>query len=369
MPKIQLKGVTKRFGKKILAVDDVSLEIRDKEYFSLIGPSGCGKTTLLRTIAGLIQPTKGEIYIDDTLVNDVPPEDRGIGFVFQTYALFPHMNVFDNVTYGPRVKAWEEKKAASLGRETLEMVKLGKRFDAYPHELSGGMMQRVAVARALAAGSKILLLDEPLGALDAKIRNELRYEIRRLVEDLGLTAIHVTHDQAEAMAISDRIAVMKKGRILQVGTPYELYMKPQQIFVANFIGESNFVEGRVTGVKDGVATVRLRGDLKVNAKENKAAQTDKRVVLAVRPEAFEIAEGRKKLANGLNGVIEKVRFEGTDIRYEIRLTNDDSIVVVRPSLGGEWLKEADEVTVGFSPEKSHMFLYPPKGLMAELEVE
>jgi ABC-type Fe3+/spermidine/putrescine transport system ATPase subunit len=369
MPKIQLKGVTKRFGKQILAVDNVSLEIHDKEYFSLIGPSGCGKTTLLRTIAGLIQPTKGEIYIDDTLVNNVPPEDRGIGFVFQTYALFPHMNVFDNVTYGPRVKAWEEKKAASLGRETLEMVKLAKRFDAYPHELSGGMMQRVAVARALAAGSKILLLDEPLGALDAKIRNELRYEIRRLVEDLELTAIHVTHDQAEAMAISDRIAVMKKGRILQVGTPYELYMNPQQIFVANFIGESNFVEGRVTGVKGDVATVRLRGDLEVSAKKNKVAQIDKRVVLAVRPEAFEIAKEGKNLVNGLNGVIEKVRFEGTDIRYEIRLANDDSIVVVRPSLGGEWFKEADEVTVRFSPEKSHMFLYPSKGLMAELEVE
>lgn len=368
MPKIQLKGVTKRFGKKILAVDNVSLEIQDKEYFSLIGPSGCGKTTLLRMIAGLIQPTKGEIYIDDTLVNDVPPEDRGIGFVFQTYALFPHMNVFDNVTYGPRVKAWEEKRAARLGRETLEMVKLDKRADAYPHELSGGMMQRVAVARALAAGSKILLLDEPLGALDAKIRNELRYEIKRLVEDLGLTAIHVTHDQAEAMAISDRIAVMKKGRIFQVGTPYELYMNPQQIFIANFIGESNFLEGRVIGVEDDKAIVKLRGDLKVGARKNEASQIDERIVLAVRPEAFEIVKGRRKLVNELNGVIEKVRFEGTDIRYEIRLANDDFIIVVRPSLGGEWLKEADEVTVGFSPEKSQMFLYPPKGLMAELEV-
>jgi ABC-type Fe3+/spermidine/putrescine transport system ATPase subunit len=369
MPKIELKDVTKLFGKKILAVDNVSLEINDREYFSLIGPSGCGKTTLLRMIAGLIQPTKGKIYIDGKLVNNVPPEDRGIGFVFQTYALFPHMNVFDNVTYGPRVKAWEEKKAASLGRETLEMVKLEKRSDAYPHELSGGMMQRVAVARALAAGSKILLLDEPLGALDAKIRNELRYEIRRLVKDLELTAIHVTHDQAEAMAISDRIAVMKNGHIIQVGTPYELYMKPQQIFIANFIGESNFLEGRVVRVKDDVVTVRLRGDLKVNAKKNEASQKDARVVLAVRPEAFEMTKGQMKFINGLNGVIEKVRFEGTDIRYEIRLANDDSIVVVRPSLGGGWLKETDEVTVGFSPEKSHMFLYPRKGLMAELELK
>ncbi len=369
MPRIVLKGVTKRFGKKIVAVDDVSLEIYDKEYFSLIGPSGCGKTTLLRMIAGLIQPDKGEIYIDDALVNDVPPEDRGMGFVFQTYALFPHMNVFDNATYGPRVKAWDEKRAATLARETLEMVKLHKRFDAYPNELSGGMMQRVAVARALAAGSKILLLDEPLGALDAKIRNELRYDIRRLVKDLELTAIHVTHDQAEAMAISDRIAVMRKGRILQVGTPYDLYMNPQQIFVANFIGESNFLEGRVIGVEDDTTTVRLRGDLKVKAKKNEMSQMDEKVVLAIRPEAFEMAKGRKKLLNGLGGVIEKVRFEGTDIRYEIRLANDEHVIVVRPSLGAEWFKEADEVTVGFSPEKSHMFLYPPKGLIAELELE
>ena len=369
MPHIELKGITKRFGKKILAVDDVSLEIRDKEYFSLIGPSGCGKTTLLRTIAGLIRPDKGEVLVDGTLINDVPPEDRGIGFVFQTYALFPHMNVFDNVTYGPRVKAWEEKKAASLGRETLEMVKLQKRFDAYPHELSGGMMQRVAVARALAAGSKILLLDEPLGALDAKIRNELRYEIRRLVKDLELTAIHVTHDQAEAMAISDRIAVMKKGRILQVGTPYELYMKPQQIFVANFIGESNFLEGKIIRLGRETSDIQLRSDLRVSAKKNEVAKANEKVVLAIRPEAFEIIRGRKKLVNGVSGVIQRVRFEGTDIRYEIRLVNDDYIVIVKPSLGAEWLKEDEEVTVSFSPEKSQVFPYPTRGLMAELSLE
>jgi iron(III) transport system ATP-binding protein len=369
MPRIRLVNVTKRFGKEIVAVDNASLEINDKEYFSLIGPSGCGKTTLLRMIAGLIQPDKGEIYVDGTLVNDMPPEDRGIGFVFQTYALFPHMNVFDNVTYGPRVKAWKEERASRLGRETLQMVKLEKRFDAYPHELSGGMMQRVAVARALAAGSKILLLDEPLGALDAKIRTELRYDIRRLVKDLELTAIHVTHDQAEAMAISDRIAVMKKGRILQVGTPYELYMNPQLVFVANFIGESNFLEGSVVEADEDVARVRLRGDLEVIAGKKIAAQKDDRVVLAVRPEAFNLAKGNKKLVNGLSGVVERVRFEGTDIRYEIHLANDDSIIVARPSLGGEWFKEGDKVTVGFLPEKSHLFLYPPKGLMTELELE
>jgi ABC-type Fe3+/spermidine/putrescine transport system ATPase subunit len=171
------------------------------------------------------------------------------------------------------------------------------------------------------------------------------------------------------MAISDRIAVMKKGRILQVGSPYELYMHPEQIFVANFIGESNFLEGRVTEIEDEVTMVRLRGDLMVKAKRNSEAQRDDRVVLAVRPEAFEMVRGHVRLANSVNGVVERVRFEGTDIRYEVRLANDDSIIVVRPSLGGEWLKETEKVTLGFPPEKSHMFLYPPKGLMNELELE
>lgn len=210
MPDVRIINVSKKFG-KIVAVDNVSLHIHEKEYFSLLGPSGCGKTTLLRLIAGLIQPDKGEIYFGDKPVGDMPPEDRDIGFVFQTFALFPHMTVWDNVTYGPRVKGFDMKKAGTIGHEVLEMVKLHERLDALPSELSGGMMQRTAVARALAAGAKILLLDEPLGQLDAKVRNEIRYEIRRMAKDLELTAIHVTHDQAEAMSISDRIAVMRKG--------------------------------------------------------------------------------------------------------------------------------------------------------------
>jgi ABC-type Fe3+/spermidine/putrescine transport system ATPase subunit len=231
------------------------------------------------------------------------------------------------------------------------------------------MMQRVALSRALAAGAELLLLDEPLGALDAKIRNELRYEIRKLVKDLKLTAVHVTHDQAEAMAISDRIAVMRKGRILQVGSPYDLYMNPEQIFIANFIGESNFLEGKVAQIKDDMAQITLRGDLEVESSNVKNAKKGERAVLAVRPEAFELAERSQKLGNALHGVIERIRFEGTDIRYEIRLANDDSIVVVRPSLGGEWFEENDKVTVGFSPEKSHLFEYPEKSLGAELELE
>jgi ABC-type Fe3+/spermidine/putrescine transport system ATPase subunit len=367
VPDVRIVNVTKRFG-KIVAVDNVSLHIHDKEYFSLLGPSGCGKTTLLRLIAGLIQPDEGEIYIGDKLVNDVPPEDRDIGFVFQTFALFPHMNSWDNVVYGPRVKGFNSERAETIGHEVLEMVRLHERLDAFPNELSGGMMQRVAVARALAAGAKLLLLDEPLGHLDAKVRNELRYEIRRMVKDLGLTAIHVTHDQWEAMAISDRIAVMKKGKVVQVGTPQELYMKPATIFVANFIGESNFLEGYVSRMNDEGTTIELRGGIKVQTVQKNAKVGD-RVILALRPETLTIDKELKKGKNSILGTAERVTFEGTNIRYEIRLENQDVIVIVKPSLTEEWVSIGEKVTVSFPPEKAHMFAYPEVGLREEMAVE
>jgi ABC-type Fe3+/spermidine/putrescine transport system ATPase subunit len=368
LPEVKVVNVSKRFGKKIVAVDNVSLQIYDKEYFSLLGPSGCGKTTLLRMIAGLVELDKGEVYIDDKLVNKLPPEDRSIGFVFQTYALFPHMDVWDNVTYGPRVKAWEQPKSERIGREMLEMVHLYERQDAFPHELSGGMMQRVALSRALAAGAKLLLLDEPLGALDAKIRFELRYDIRRLVKDLGLTAIHVTHDQGEAMAISDRIAVMKKGKILQVGTPRELYTHPQHIFVANFIGENNFLEGNVVKTDDGRIQIELRGGLVVSGCDTSQKEGE-RVILAIRPETFTIEKGHKRRGNSILGVVERLRYEGTNIRYEVRMENEDVVVAVRPSLIEEWFNVGDKVTVSFPSEKSYVFAYPSGGLREELAVE
>lgn len=367
MPKIRVANVTKNFG-KILAVDNVSLEVEDKEYFSLLGPSGCGKTTLLRLIAGLIEPDKGEIYIGERLVNDVPPEDRDIGFVFQTFALFPHMTVWDNVTYGPRVKGFNVQKSKTIGHEVLELVRLHERLDAFPNELSGGMMQRIAVARALAAGAKTLLLDEPLGQLDAKVRNEIRYEIRKMAKDLGLTAIHVTHDQAEAMSISDRIAVMRKGKILQVGTPQELYLAPNSIFVAHFIGESNFLEGRTLDVSDERCTIELRGGLKVQV-GSKEAKNDERVVLAIRPEALSIGKIAKRHENSLRGTVERVTFEGNNVRYDVRLENQDSLVVVQPSLTQEWFSTGQKVTLSFEPEKAHVFAYPETGLKEETTAE
>lgn len=369
MPEVKLNNVVKTFDKgRIIAVDHVDLHVRNKEYLTLLGPSGCGKTTTLRMIAGLELPDEGEISIGEKRVSDLPPEYRDIGYVFQEYALFPHMDVWNNVTYGPRVKGWDKKKSNKIGREMLELVRLFERTDAFPSELSGGMKQRVALARALSSGSKLLLLDEPLGALDARIRTDLRYEIRKLVKDLQLTAIHVTHDQAEAMAISDRIAVMRKGKIMQVGTPQELYLNPQHIFVANFVGESNFLEGYVADRVGHKLTVELRGGIYVKSL-NKDHKKGEKVVVAIRPEVLSISKGEKSGVNSIVGNIEGFRFEGNNVRYEIRLQNEDMIVVVRPALMAEWLSVGEKITVAFPFEKSFVFSYPEKGLRTELALE
>ncbi len=363
MPDIRVVNLTKKYG-KVYALDNVSLTIHDQEYFSLLGPSGCGKTTLLRCIAGLIEPDSGEIYIGNRRVDKDPPEDRDVGFVFQTFALFPHMTAWGNVLYGPKVKNYDQKQADTIGHEVLELVKLNERLDAYPSELSGGMMQRIAVARALAAGAKTLLLDEPLGQLDAKVRNEIRYEIRRMAKDLKLTAIHVTHDQAEAMSISDRIAVMKKGKIVQIGSPQELYMHPNSLFVAHFIGESNFLEGYITKT-NGYSEIELRGGLKVKTL-NPRIKEGERIVLAIRPETCEMKVGHIPIENGLYGKIDKVTFEGTFVRYEIRLDNGDRLIINRTSLTEEWVQIGQEVTVTYPLEKAHLFTYPEAGLSEEI---
>ena len=369
MPDVKLVNVTKTFeGGRIVAVDHVNLHIRDKEYFCILGPSGSGKTTLLRLIAGILEPDEGEIYIGGKPMRGVPPEDRDIGYVFQTFALFPHMTAWENVTYGPRARGWPEEEIERVGREMLELVGLYERADAYPRELSGGMMQRVGLARALATGASLLLLDEPLSSLDAKIAFELRYEIRRLVKGLGKTAIHVTHDQAEAMAIADRIAVMRKGRVLQVGTPQELYMKPNCIFVAHFVGESNFLEGFVEEVGEGGSLIRLRGDLAVRVAD-RGQPIGEKVVLCVRPEVLVLEPGGLERENALPGTIERVMFEGAITRYEVRLDNEDLIVATAPSMVARPLKPGDRVAVCLPSEKVFVFPYPERGLKEELAVE
>ncbi|HTY75445.1 MAG TPA: ABC transporter ATP-binding protein, partial [Candidatus Nanoarchaeia archaeon] len=243
-----------------------------------------------------------------------------------------------------------------------------ERLDAFPNELSGGMMQRIAVARALAAGAQLLLMDEALGQLDAKVRSEIRYEIRKMAKDLKLTGIHVTHDQSEAMAISDRIAVMRKGKIIQVGTPQELYMKPESIFVAHFIGESNFLEGYVQSKKDdGNVMIELREGAKMEALDGSFSETQN-VVLSIRPETLIVEKGLQEGTNVVSGTIKRVTFEGSSIRYEIRLDNEEIIVAIKSSLSGEWLNVGERIKVFMPVEFTHVFPYPETGLKDELSV-
>jgi len=367
MPDVRLINVTKRFG-RIIAVDQVSLEVSDREYTTLLGPSGCGKTTTLRLIAGLAEPDEGEIYIGDKLVTGLPPEDREVGFVFQNYALFPHMNLWDNTTYGPRVKAWEEERTKRIANEMLGLVRLAERKDAFPHELSGGMQQRAGLARALSAGTNLLLLDEPLGALDARIRTELRYELRRLVKDLGLTAIHVTHDQEEAMTISDKIVVMRRGAIEQIGTPEQLYLTPKTPFIANFIGESNFFEGSIVKASRKTSIVELRGGLliEVNSTEWKEGE---RVIIAVRPENIKLQPYAPADLNFLPGLVERIRFIGGILRYEIRLVNDDMVTSRVPIETEKKFEVGEKMGVTLDSAKIHVYQYPKEGLREAIKVE
>lgn len=361
MPKIKLAGVSKKYGSNIVALDKTHLEVHDREYVCLLGPSGCGKTTLLKLVAGIIEPSEGEIFIDGKNVNRTPIEERGIGYMFQNYALFPHMNVWKNVVYGPTVRGGAGDAIEKIGREMLDMVRLLERRDAMPAELSGGMQQRVAIARALASGSKIVLLDEPLGALDARIKSQLRVYLRRLIKDLGLTAIHVTHDQEEAMIVADRIILIRRGKVVQDGRPDELYFSPKSPFVANFVGDCNFFECVVSG--RGEAEIKQLGiKLKFqNSERTKSLKTGSNVILGVRPEDVLLGEGP------LSGRIESVSFAGPLAKYEVKLESGETLKAVSPNIG-KMKPEGEHTTVGFDSRRVLAFDYPEGGLQKELEL-
>lgn len=241
---VTITGVTKRFG-DVVAVDNVDLEIADGEFFAMLGPSGCGKTTTLRMIAGLEFPSEGSLHIFGEEVGTLPPNKRPVNTVFQSYALFPHMSVLDNVSFGLRMQKTDKREAAKRAQEMLDLVQLGEMAKRKPNQLSGGQQQRVALARALVNKPKVLLLDEPLGALDLKLRQEMQTELKSLQRELGVSFVFVTHDQEEAMAMSDRIAVMDEGKLLQVGSPSDIYERPVTRFVADFIGQTNLLDATV----------------------------------------------------------------------------------------------------------------------------
>lgn len=286
MVSISLKNVTKTFN-GVVACDKIDLKIAEGELFTLLGPSGCGKTTALRIIAGFYLPDAGSIFFGDQDITGLSPNKRGTGMVFQNYALWPHMNVFDNVAYGLKIRKTPKDVVKSQVKETLDLVRLSGLESRTPFQLSGGQQQRVALARALVIKPKVLLLDEPLSNLDAKLRLEMRQEIIGIQKKLNITTVYVTHDQEEALSISDRIAVMKSGAIQQVGSPKEIYVNPQNAFVADFIGQCSFMEGTVTNVNRYVE-VEAEGGVKLKALKSFETKVGDRVTCAIRPENFDV---------------------------------------------------------------------------------
>ncbi|MDX1711033.1 MAG: ABC transporter ATP-binding protein [Rhodovibrionaceae bacterium] len=325
--RIEAVNITKTFGsgpEVVRALDDVSVTIRENEFFTLLGPSGCGKTTLLRLIAGFEQPTAGTIKLDGQALEKLPPFRRPVNTVFQSYALFPHMTVAGNVAFGLEMQGGEPDQISRRVDEVLELVKLGGYGKRKPSQLSGGQQQRVALARALANRPKVLLLDEPLSALDLKLRKEMQIELKRLQWETGITFVFVTHDQGEALTMSDRVAVMKDGKILQLGTPTEIYEHPTRRFVADFIGETNFLEGQIDEA-EGRGSIRLDDGGRLSVGELNGHAAGERVTVAVRPErAILVAEDEQA---EISARVEDVVYFGTDTIYHLRLGQQSRFIV------------------------------------------
>jgi putative spermidine/putrescine transport system ATP-binding protein len=313
---LELSRVRKSFG-EATAVHDFTLGAERGEFVSFLGPSGCGKTTTLRMIAGFERPTAGTIVIDDVDMTERPPNQRNIGMVFQSYALFPNMTIAQNVGYGLKVRKMAKPEIKRRVAELLDLIHLPDKGDRYPYQLSGGQQQRVALARAIAIAPKVLLLDEPLSALDAKIRIILRKEIRAIQRQLGITTVYVTHDQEEALSLSDRVVVMSEGRIEQIGTPFEIYNFPATAFVASFVGTLNLVAAGVIDAPSG--RLSLEGQEVRTTKAVTDAGADGRVTLAVRPEGISLGEGPDG-ANRLRGTIDDINFLGSIVRLRLRLS-------------------------------------------------
>ncbi len=351
---VAVSGISKSFG-DFKALKDVSLEIKKGEFFSLLGPSGCGKTTLLRVIAGFEDPDAGSVSIDGREVSGLPPDKRRCNTVFQSYALFPHLTVFENVAFPLRIRRVPNRLVRELVMRHLSLVQLEAHSDKKPSMLSGGQKQRVAIARALINEPSVLLLDEPLSALDAKLRQHMLLELDAIHDKVGITFIYVTHDQQEALSVSDRIAVMNQGDVLQVGTPQQIYENPSSDFVARFIGETNMFQGRVSSRQDGFATVEAPefGSLLVEA--NGEAPVGAVVSVAVRPEKIRIGADEPLGFPELNvrrGRVSEPIYSGFQTKYIIKLDSGGSVTVFRQhanwSEGGPDIEWKDEVFVSWS---------------------
>jgi len=338
-----IKDAVKKYG-DFTALNKVSLDIKEGEFFTLLGPSGCGKTTLLRMIAGFNSIEGGDFYFGDKRINDVPAHKRDIGMVFQNYAIFPHLNVRENVAYGLKARKVPKDQIEPRVNEALELVQISHLADRKPNELSGGQQQRVALARAFVIEPSVLLMDEPLSNLDAKLRVQMRTIIKKLQKRLGITTIYVTHDQEEALAISDRIAVMKDGNIMQVGTPSEIYAKPQNPFVAGFIGVSNFLDCDVE--EDG--SVNIKGELKINIPMRK--QYIGPAKLSARPEQLFFSE------TGMPGKVQFSTFLGDFVEYEVTLNDGQNLIINEYTKDNQTVYEnGRDVFISFDPERVSLY--------------
>jgi len=342
MAKVTINNLVKRFG-NFTAINNISLDIQDGEFITLLGPSGCGKTTTLRTIAGFIEPDEGEIYFNNVRINDIPANKRSTAMVFQSYALFPHMTAYKNIAFGLKMKKVEKSEAERRIKDAIELVGLDGLEGRYPKELSGGQQQRVAVARALVMQPDILLFDEPLSNLDAKLREKMRTEIRELQKKLKITAIYVTHDQAEALVISDRVVIMNKGTIQQIGMPTEVYNKPNSSFVADFIGTANFIRGNI---KQYINEGNYRVDTEIGSiiiKTDYELQENDSILISVRPEDIYLEKGDE---NTFVARIKIRTYMGNFVDYHIDING--KILKVQ-SNGKSLFEEGSEINFSFKP--------------------
>jgi len=346
MATVEINDVTKKYN-GIVAVSGLSLRISHGEFVALLGPSGCGKTTTLQMLAGFIEPTTGEILVDSCSVRGVPPHKRNIGVVFQSYALFPHLNVFDNVGFGLKMRGIAPADIAKRVKRALGIVQLSSLDNRYPRELSGGQQQRVALARAIVIEPAVLLLDEPLSNLDANLREQMRFEIREIQKRVGITTVFVTHDQNEAMAAADRLVVMSKGEIRQVGTAQEIYETPVDPFVARFIGQANLLRGKVTDVRGDEAELGLPSGQRIVARNRGGATVGQAAVLALRPEDLHLASQVQAGMNNITGKLSRLNYLGSYINAELR-SGELSIAITVPR-GGTIGREGEEIFAYWPP--------------------
>lgn len=348
---VELRGITKTFG-EVIAVNDVSLQVKQGEFLTLLGPSGCGKTTTLRIVAGLESPTKGQVLIRNRDVTHLPPYRRDASLMFQNYALFPHKNVFDNIAFGLKYRKVPDTERRKQVKEALELVHLPGIEERYPRQLSGGQQQRVALARALVVNPAVLLLDEPLSNLDLKLREQMRVELKQIQEQVGITFIFVTHDQEEALTLSDTTAVMEAGNIIQIGSPREIYEHPQTEFVARFIGQSNILEGQVRQSGSKEIEVETESGLRFQVSVASHIPVGEQLAVQIRAERVhvypETAASKHDLA--FPGVIDRTIYVGSTIQYYVRLESGDLVLATQPTLGEAPLTRKTAVVIAFSRE-------------------